>query len=116
MPALMLAAAAKEKDDDRGDGVCRRWGSAVLVKTRDWWGEAFGERDGGSELRSGAMVMRDSGVMWKEVDASGEGGGLGGRQLSLSFSLVESLFGATLDAKVEYDKLMALVLIGEFQQ
>ena len=68
MPALMLAAAANEKDDDRGDGVCRRWVSAVLVKTRDWWGEAFGERDGGRELRSGAMTeyWKDSGVIWKE--------------------------------------------------
>ena len=56
MPALMVAAAARENDDDRGDGVWRRWTSALLLKTRDWWGDEFGERDGGRELRSGAMV------------------------------------------------------------
>ena len=56
MPALMVAAAAREKDEERGEGVCRRCVSAVLLMTRDWCGEAFGEREGGRELRSGAMV------------------------------------------------------------
>ena len=51
MPALIVAAAARETDEDRGDGV----GAVSVPRTRDWSGELFGERDGGREFRSGAM-------------------------------------------------------------
>lgn len=51
MPALIVAAAARETDEDRGDGV----GAVSAPRTRDWSGELFGERDRGREFRSGAI-------------------------------------------------------------
>ena len=58
MPALMVAAAARETEEVRcsGDGVWRLRDSALLPNTRDWNGEASGDLEGGRELRSGAMA------------------------------------------------------------
>lgn len=49
MLALMVAEAAREREDERGDGE--------LVGGRCCWrGVPEGDRDGGSEFRSGAMM------------------------------------------------------------
>ena len=57
MPALIVAAAARETEEERGDGegVDRLSASGLLAMTRDWRGELVGELEGGRELRSGAM-------------------------------------------------------------
>lgn len=48
MPALMVAEAAREREDERGDGEpVGRGGSGVPE----------GDRDGGREFRSGAIAL-----------------------------------------------------------
>ena len=49
MPALILAAAASETEEDRGDGDAGGLRSTPVPFIT-------GEREGGNELRSGAMV------------------------------------------------------------
>lgn len=49
MPAFIVAEAAREREDERGDGE--------LVGGRCCWrGVPEGDRDGGKELRSGAIL------------------------------------------------------------
>lgn len=61
MPALMVAAAARDTEEERGDGdgVWRRKLSGFAWKTRDWSGDPDGEREGGKEFRSGAIMADD---------------------------------------------------------
>jgi hypothetical protein len=59
--AFMVAAAARETEEDRGEGVSRRLrcgsiGGAVEYGVRVCRGEDDVEREGGRELRSGAIV------------------------------------------------------------
>ena len=53
----MVAAAARDTEEERGDGegVWWRMLSGPEWRTRDWSGEPDGEREGGRELRSGAI-------------------------------------------------------------
>lgn len=57
MPALMVAEAARESDDERGeDEPGGPWrGSGLTVETRAWRGEPEDDREGGRELRSGIL-------------------------------------------------------------
>ncbi len=65
IPALTVAAAASEWDTlcEDGEGVCwlvASWLERKLEEAmRDWCGEleTEGEREGGRELRSGAIVV-----------------------------------------------------------
>ena len=62
--ALIVAVAVSEVDEERGDGVSRRcrigsMGCGEGWRARGCNGEAEVERDGGSELRSGAMTQGD---------------------------------------------------------
>ena len=59
--AFMVAAAASETEEERGEGVSRRLrygsiGGAVEYVGRVCKGEDDVEREGGRELRSGAIV------------------------------------------------------------
>lgn len=64
----MVAAAAREVEVDlEGDGASRPGmsGEAVGGKLLVWWGEEEVEREGGRELRSGAILRFNcSIVMW----------------------------------------------------
>lgn len=52
--AFMVAAAARDTEEDLGDSD---WLSGGVVRVRDWKGEEDVERDGGRELRSGGMIV-----------------------------------------------------------
>lgn len=58
MPALMVADAARESEDERGEGEPgERWrGSVLAAGLRVWRGEPDNERDGGREFRSGISI------------------------------------------------------------
>lgn len=57
MPAFIVAEAASERDDDRGEGCPGGpWRGSGLVGIRACRGEPEDEREGGSELRSGMLV------------------------------------------------------------
>lgn len=63
MPAFMVAAAARDTDDDLGDGdgVSRR-SSSGFPKFRGWVAASEGEREGGREFKSGAIPTVRVGV------------------------------------------------------
>lgn len=58
MPALMVAAAARETEDDLGEGDP----GGLRVPSKAPF--ATGDRDGGSELRSGAIILRARRSWW----------------------------------------------------
>ena len=51
--ALIVAAAARDMDEERGEGVSCRFGGANV---RGWIGEDDMLREGGSEFKSGAIA------------------------------------------------------------
>ena len=53
----MVAAAARETGDDRGEDDCA-WTPSEVAKLRDWNGDEEVEREGGSEFRSGGIAAR----------------------------------------------------------
>ena len=57
IPALMDAAAARETEEERSRGG-EVSDSGFSLGSRGWRGEAFGEREGGRELRSGAILTK----------------------------------------------------------
>lgn len=62
--AFMVAAAARDTEEERGDGdgVWRRRASGFGWNTRDCIGEEEVEREGGRELRSGAMAAENEDI------------------------------------------------------
>jgi hypothetical protein len=60
--AFMVAAAARDTEEERGDGVSRRFrcesrgGAAAAWVVRVCSGDDDVERDGGREFRSGAIA------------------------------------------------------------
>ena len=59
IPALIVADAASEREDECGDGAAVEGlrGSRLLLCTRVWWGVLDNDRDGGRELRSGILIL-----------------------------------------------------------
>lgn len=70
MPALMVAAAARDTEEERGDGegVWRRKLSGFAWRTRDWSGDPDGDLDGGREFRSGAIMTGT--IKWSKSEVS----------------------------------------------